>query len=124
MNTPMKQLVINFFDTVFCRHDLTSLEEFLHADYIQHDYDVPSGIDGFRNHFENIFRMFPDFQVRIKHIIEENDMLAVHGYGITVPGEIEVLLVDTYRTRDGLLYEHWGTVQSLPKEQFGNPRLL
>ena len=36
----------------------------------------------------------------------------------------EVLVVDTYRVKDGLLYEHWGTVQPLPPEQFGNPKLI
>lgn len=51
-------------------------------------------------------------------------MIVMHGYGVTKPGEIEVLVVDMYRIKDMLLYEHWGTVQPLPKEQFGNPALF
>ena len=96
----------------------------MHPDYIQHDFDVPPGIDGFKAYFTKVFELFPKFRVNIIHIIEEGDMVAMHGYGITDPGKIEVLVVDTYRIKDGLLYEHWGTVQPLPPEQFGNPQLL
>jgi predicted SnoaL-like aldol condensation-catalyzing enzyme len=62
--------------------------------------------------------------VNIIHLIEDGDMIVMHGYGITDPGKIEVLVCDTYRIKDGLLYEHWGTVQQLPADQFGNKRLF
>lgn len=62
--------------------------------------------------------------MNIKHILEDGDMVAVHGYGVTDPGKTEVLVVDTFRVKDGLLYEHWGTVQNLPPEQFGNQNLM
>ena len=57
-------------------------------------------------------------------MIVDGDMVAIHGYGVTDPGKIEVLVVDIYRMKDGQLAEHWGTVQSLPDEQFGNPNLI
>ncbi len=81
-------------------------------------------MDGFKQHFTHMFEIFPHFHVEIKHLIEEGDMIVMHGYGKTDPGKIEVLVVDTYRVKDALLYEHWGTVQPLPPEQFGNPAIL
>lgn len=60
----------------------------------------------------------------IHHVIQEGDLIVMHGYGVTDPEKIEVLVVDQYRIKDGLLYEHWGAVQSLPPEQFGNPELM
>lgn len=124
LDTPEKVLTAQFFDVVFCAHDLSRLEEFLHPDYIQHDFDVPPGIEGFRENFSKVFSIFPQFHVTLHHLIQDGDMIAAHGYGITDPGKIEVLLVDTYRLKDGKLYEHWGTIQPLPPEQFGNPALL
>ncbi len=118
-----KQLVKGVFEDFFNAHDITSADRYLHPDYIQHDFDVPPGRDGFKECFTHVFEMFPQFHVTILHIIEEGDMIAMHGYGVTDPGKIEVLVVDTYRVKDGLLYEHWGTVQPLPQEQFGNPKL-
>ena len=119
-----KKLIVDLFCEFFNDHDFSAIDRYMHPDYIQHDYDVPPGREGFRNYFQHVFDMFPNFRVDIKHIIEDGDMIAMHGYGLTDPGKIEVLVVDTYRMKDGLLYEHWGTVQPLPPEQFGNPGLM
>ena len=124
LNTPIKRLVADFFDQVFTKHDVDAAIHYLHPDYIQHDYDVPPGREGFIENFRKVFEIFPEFHVNIKHIIEDGDMVAIHGYGVTSPGKIEVLVVDTYKVKDGLLYEHWGTVQQLPPEQFGNPNIM
>ena len=121
--TAEKRLVRGLFQEFFCDHDISAADRFLHPDYIQHDYDVPPGAAGFKAYFTRVFEMFPQFHVDILHLIQEGDMIVMHGYGVTDPGKIEVLVVDTYRVRDGLLYEHWGTVQQLPPEQFGNPAL-
>ena len=119
-----KNLIRGLFEEFFNAHDISAADRYLHPDYIQHDFDVPPGRNGFKEHFTHVFALFPQFHVDIRHIIEEDDMIAMHGYGATDPGKIEVLVVDTYRIKDGLLYEHWGTVQPLPPEQFGNPNLL
>lgn len=119
-----KSLIINLFQEFFQEHDLSAADRYLHPDYIQHDFDVPPGRDGMKKHFAHVFQMFPQFHINIAHILEDGDLVAMHGYGVTDPGKIEVLVVDTYRVKDDLLYEHWGTVQSLPPEQFGNPSLL
>jgi len=122
--TENKSLVTALFREFFNEHDISAADRYLHPDYIQHDYDVPPGVEGFKEHFTQVFRMFPRFRVEIRHIIEEGDMVVMRGYGVTDPGRIEVLVVDTYRVKDGRLYEHWGTVQPLPPEQFGNHGLL
>ena len=119
-----RELIIHLFSEFFGDHDLSAAERYLHPDYIQHDYDVPPGREGFKAHFAGVFARFPDFHVKIRHILVDGDLVAMHGYGVTDPGKIEVLVVDTYRVKDGLLYEHWGTVQQLPPEQFGNPNLM
>lgn len=119
-----KTLVTNIFWEFFNEHDLSAADRWLHPDYIQHDYDVPPGREGFKAHFEKVFQIFPNFSVRIRRIVQEDDIVVMQGYGVTDPGKIEVLVVDIYRVKDGLLYEHWGTVQPLPPEQFGNPGLM
>ena len=122
--TPEKQLVLRFFEEFFNSHDISAADRYLHPDYIQHDYDVPRGRDGFRAYFTHVFSIFPEFHVDVRQLIQDGDMIAMRGYGVTDPGKIEVLVVDTYRVKDGMLYEHWGTVQPLPPEQFGNPGLF
>ena len=119
-----KSIVTSFFQKFFNEHDLSVVNQYLSPDYIQHDWDVPPGRNGFRNYFEQVFQRFPQFHVDVRHVIVDGDMVAVHGYGVTDPGKIEVLVVDIYRMKDGQLAEHWGTVQPLPDEQFGNPNLI
>lgn len=119
-----RELAAAFFEEFFNQHDFSAIDRYLHPDYIQHDWDVPPGRDGFRANFEKVFSIFPQFSVNVRRILCDDDLVAVCGYGVTDPGKIEVLVVDTYRVKDGLLYEHWGTVQPLPPEQFGNPQLL
>lgn len=113
-----KALIQGVFEEFFNKHDIASADKYLHPEYIQHDYDVPAGREGFKEHFTHVFQMFPEFHVDIMHIVAEDDMVCMHGYGKTDPGKIEVLVVDIYRIKDNLLYEHWGTVQPLPPEQF------
>lgn len=119
-----RELAAAFFEEFFNQHDFSAVERYLHPDYVQHDWDVPPGRAGFRANFEKVFSIFPKFSVRVRRILCDGDLVAVCGYGVTDPGKIEVLVVDTYRVKDGLLYEHWGTVQPLPPEQFGNEQLL
>lgn len=119
-----KELAATFFDEFFNKHDFSAIDRYISPEYIQHDYNVPDGREGFRKHFEHFFEIFPQFRVDVKHIISDGDMIAVRGYGVTDPGNIEVLVVDTYRVEHDMLAEHWGTVQQLPPEQFGDPRLM
>lgn len=118
------ELATRFFEEFFNQHDFSAIDKYLHPDYIQHDYDVPPGREGFRENFTHVFQLFPDFHVKVLHVISEGDMVAVHGYGVTDPGRIEVLVVDIYRVQDQKLMEHWGTVQPLPETQFGNKNLI
>lgn len=118
------ELAKAFFEEFFNQHDFSAIDKYLHPDYIQHDFDVPDGREGFRENFTHVFQLFPKFHVKVLHVISEGDMVAVHGYGVTDPGKIEVLVVDIYRVKDQMLIEHWGTVQPLPAEQFGNKRLI
>lgn len=119
-----EELIQGLFEDFFNQHQIESAKKYLHPDYIQHDYDVAPGVEGFQAHFTKVFEIFPRFHVDVKHIIVDDDMVVMRGYGVTDPGKIEVLVVDTYRIKDHLLYEHWGTVQPLPPEQFGNPSLF
>lgn len=119
-----RELAAAFFEEFFTKHDFSAIDRYLSPGYIQHDWDVPPGREGFRAHFQHVFEIFPQFHVRVRHILADGDLVAIHGYGVTDPGKIEVLVVDTYRVEDGLLTEHWGTVQPLPPEQFGNPNLM
>ena len=117
--SPNKQLVWDFFQDVFNSRNAEAARKYLHPDYRQHSVDVGQGPEAFVAHFTQVFKIFPQFHVEFLQLIEEGDRVVMHGYGITDPGKIEVIVVDIFRVADGMLAEHWESIMNLTPEQFG-----
>ena len=121
MNNPKKnkKLVQGFCDTVFVNHDLSTLDQFMRDDYIQHNADVPQGKAGFRQFFEVTFKAMPDFRYTLKKIVAEGDLIWIYctTSGTHTGGEwldvqptgnrLNFDVVDIFRIQDGLIAEHW-----------------
>lgn len=119
MLSPNKRLVWDFFQNVFNAHDAAAARAYMHPDYRQHSTDVDQGPEAFVAHFTQVFQRFPHFHVEILQLIEEGDRVVMHGYGVTDPGRIEVIVVDIYRIQDGRLAEHWESIMNLDPKDFG-----
>ncbi len=119
-----KQLVWDFFQEVFNGHNAAAAVKYMHPNYRQHSTDVGQGPEAFVAHFTEVFRIFPHFHVDIRQLIEEGDRVVMHGYGVTDPGKIEVIVVDIFRVEDGKLAEHWESIMDLKPEQFGSAALF
>jgi predicted SnoaL-like aldol condensation-catalyzing enzyme len=114
-----KELVEAFCNTVFVKHDLSTLDQLLRDDYIQHNPDVPQGKAGFKQFFETTFKAMPDFKYTLKQMVAEGDFVWMYSItsGTHTGGEwLEVLptgnrlnfdVVDMFRIQDGLIAEHW-----------------
>ncbi len=111
-------LLSRFASHVFAQKNLTNLEEFMHADYIQHNPFVGQGIDGFRVFFHDWFKSIPDFNYRLKNIIANKEYVWVYGtysgthtnawLGIEASNQAYSFdAVDIFRISDGKLAEHW-----------------
>jgi len=105
-------------DSVFNDHDFSVLEDYMRADYIQHNPLVPQGRDGFRTFFEAAFEAIPDWSYTLKNIIADGDFVWVYGsyagtqkgdwLGIAASGKSFAFdAVDIFRVEDGKLAEHW-----------------
>ena len=114
-----KELVKDFCNTVFVKHDLSTLDRFMRNDYIQHNPDVPQGKAGFRQFFEATFKAMPDFKYNLKQIVADGDLVFIHctttathtgGAWLGVPpmgNKLNFDVVDMFRIQDGLIAEHW-----------------
>ena len=119
--SPNKQLVSDFFEEFFNRHNLQSAYTYLREDYIQHSFEVHgSGPDALVAHFAKVFEAMPKFSVEIKRLVEEGDIVVLHGHGRTDPGKIEVSVVDILRIQDGKLAEHWETIRPIPPDRLAD----
>jgi predicted SnoaL-like aldol condensation-catalyzing enzyme len=121
MNNPKKnkELVEAFCTTVFVNHNLSTLDNYMRDDYIQHNLDVPQGKAGFTQFFEATFKAMPDFRYTLKKIVAEGDLVWIYctTSGTHTGGEwldvqptgnkLNFDVVDIFRIQDGLIAEHW-----------------
>ena len=114
-----KQLIKDFANKVFIRHELDGLEDFIRNDYIQHNADCSQGRTGFIEFFTTIFNAVPDFGYTIKQIIAEDDYVWMYsrttgthtgGPWLGAPSNGNCLnfdVVDMFRIQDEKIAEHW-----------------
>jgi predicted SnoaL-like aldol condensation-catalyzing enzyme len=121
MNNPTsnKKIVEDFCKAVFVNHDLSTLDQLMRDDYIQHNADVPQGKAGFKQFFETTFKAMPDFRYTLKRIVAEGDFVfmycttsATHTggewLGVQPTGnKLKFDVVDMFRIQNGLIAEHW-----------------
>ena len=114
-----KQVVRDFYEEVFHKHDLGAVDRFMHDDYIQHNADCPQGKVGFVEFHEGFFSAMPDFRATINAMVAEGDLVwtyntitgthSGHGFLDYPPtgNQVRYDAVDMFRLRDGKLCEHW-----------------
>jgi predicted SnoaL-like aldol condensation-catalyzing enzyme len=114
-----KKVVREFYEAVFCKHDLTVVDRFMHDDYIQHNPDADQGKTGFINFHKGFFAAIPDQCATIIQMVAEGDLVYVYnritgthtGEGFLshppTGNKVEFDVVDMFRLREGKLCEHW-----------------
>ncbi len=119
-----KEVVEEFCETVFVRHDLTGLDGCMRDDYIQHNPDCPQGKAGFIQFFTEIFTAVPDFKYTLMKIAAEGDLVFIYcrttgthkGTWLGMPAtgnKLDFNVVDIFRMQDGLIAEHWDVADTL-----------
>ena len=121
-----KTLVRRYFEEMDARKDVSMLDEFVAADFVNHD--PPPGMTPDREGLEQLFLHFlaatPDGHHVIDDIIAEGDLVVtrVTGYG-THTGELfgipptnkrfETTGISIRRIANGKIAEHWAVVDML-----------
>lgn len=117
-DNPNLSLMSDFAQQVFVNKDLSTLNQYMHEDYIQHNPFVAQGSDGFKDFFNDWFTAIPDFNYELKNIIANDEFIWVYGsYSGThsnewlgIPAsraEYQFDTVDIFRVENGKLAEHW-----------------
>lgn len=113
-----KEIVREFIETVFNRHDLSAVPKYIAEDYIQHNPNVAQGRAGLIDFLENgMLKRFPSFRQEIRHMYADGDVVVVHLLAVADEGKVENVVFDVYRLQDGIIREHWDCVNYLKPEQ-------
>ena len=109
-----KSLVLTAFDTLFNKRDYATAKKFWSANYIQHSAHLPPGRDG----LFNVVRAAPPELRYESHVaVAEGDYVLLHGR-FTNNGRSRAWVAgDVVRVADGVLVEHWDTLQDEVTEE-------
>jgi predicted SnoaL-like aldol condensation-catalyzing enzyme len=107
-----KALVRDFYTTVLINRQIDAAPQFLRADYIQHNPNVPTGLKGFMDAFRERFaqKLPPDYKRELLNVVGENDMVVTYMRQTWTSHDgqhKQALGFDMFRVQDGKIAEHW-----------------
>jgi steroid delta-isomerase-like uncharacterized protein len=116
-----KALVKSFVEEAFNNHNLEAIERYL-AEQGREGFKQKK--EGFKESLSAQFKAFPDIQVKIEHILAENDLVIVFlNFTGTHTGEfrgmpptnkrVNIRSADLYRIENEKIVEHWDVVDQL-----------
>ena len=117
-----KQNAIEFYRTAYLGDPVKAVEQYVGAEYIQHNPLVGEGKAAFIEYFSEMARDYPDKSIEFVRAVAEDDLVALHTHQIW-PGNDEYVTMDFFRfDENGKIVEHWDSIQSVPSEtRNGNP---
>ena len=111
-----KQNAIAFYRTAYLGNPTEAVEQYVGAEYIQHNPLVGDGKQAFIEYFEEMARDYPDKRIEFVRAVAEGDLVALHTHQIW-PGNQEYVTMDFFRFDDsGKIVEHWDSLQEIPSE--------
>jgi predicted SnoaL-like aldol condensation-catalyzing enzyme len=103
-----KQFVLDAFDTLFNKRDLSAALELWSPDYVQHSAHIPPGREGL---FELVKTLPASARYENQLILAEGDYLMLHGRFSNIGLPANWVVVDIVRLENGQLAEHWDVIQ-------------
>ena len=103
-----KEIVLNFYRDVWNAHDDSKVAEYVCEDYVQHNPTVEQGRQGLVNFLKFFFTKEAKHDIQLA--LEDGDLVAVHVY-VTFNDGAKAVVTDIYRLENGIIMEHWDSVQ-------------
>lgn len=107
-----KQLVRNFAEDVFNRHDLSAIDKYM------------TGAEGLKQYLGEYFAGHPDSHTTIEQILAEGDKVFVLFVAMATNKQtgkkVTIKSADVYRIVNGMFVEHWDVVEA---SKFPNRRI-
>jgi len=102
-----KELVLTAIKAVFINRDVTAFDKYFDSGYIQHNPQMPNGLDVLRQLLPTLNE---GFTYEPGEMAENGDLVMIHGRYIDWGGK-NMIAVDIFKVKDGKIAEHWDVMQ-------------
>ena len=112
----IKEIVFALFAAVFVDHDPETARQLVTSDYIQHNPQIETGVEGLVNLIPLAKRS--GLSVKTHRVISEGDLVVLHNTfeNADVFGAPALAAFDVFRVKDGKVVEHWDNLQAIPEK--------
>jgi predicted SnoaL-like aldol condensation-catalyzing enzyme len=91
-------------------------EKYVDMTGAHHNAYFPAGFAALQTAMKENHEQFPNKQLKIQHVLEDGDMVAVHSHIILKPGEPGIIAVHLYHLENGKIAELWDCGQAIPAD--------
>ena len=113
-----KAIVEGFVTDVFLNGELEKSADYIVAEpgaYLQHNPMVPDGLDAVGAAFVQLAKAGQGFSFSKVHlIVAEGNFVFTMTEGAM--GDVPTAFFDLWRVEDGMIVEHWDTIEAIPDE--------
>jgi predicted SnoaL-like aldol condensation-catalyzing enzyme len=114
-NEDFKELVLNFYDEVFSKRSTEICNSVMSENYINHSTFVEDGRVNFQDYFAKVFKTFYKTGTTVEKIFIDDDLACLYAthWASNRIFTLKFKAIDIYRIENGLLVEHWDSVEGL-----------
>jgi predicted ester cyclase len=121
-----KQLYRSYIEEMWNKRNPAAAERYLAPNFIEHNQNLPPGLDGRKRFVASVLGAFSDYHAEIQEVIAEGDMVVARVLwtgtqdgpyqGRPATGKkLRFSTADFFRIENGKFVEHWDVVDSLPR---------
>jgi predicted SnoaL-like aldol condensation-catalyzing enzyme len=108
-----RRLVERIYAEVLGPVDSGAVDALFDPGYIQHNPGAATGSQGLKEMLDRAKVKDPKCEHRVKRMLVDGDLVAVHVHVIFNPGEEGFAVVDIFRIANGMIAEHWDVMQPI-----------
>ena len=121
-----KEFYRHYIEDTWNKRNPAALDRYLAPDFIEHNTNLPPGLEGRKKFMATVLTAFPDYHAEIQDVVAEGDRVSAWvvwtgtndgPYDGRPPthNKLRFTTADFFRIADGKIAEHWDVVNVLPR---------